>query len=80
MRQVNSSPTHEKMVGNFDNVTVQSQAFLGTKPKREENYISSLKEEIHLLKLSNQQLQWKMTNVTGIYLHCLGQTLCLSAI
>lgn len=66
MRQVNSSPTQEKMVGNFDNVTVQSQAFLGTKPKREENYISSLKEEIHLLKLSNQQLQWKMTNVTGI--------------
>ncbi|XP_066465606.1 macrophage receptor MARCO [Tiliqua scincoides] len=65
-RQVNSAPSQEKMLGHFYNDTVQRQAFLETKSQRNENFISSLKEEIHLIKLSNQQLQWKMANFTGI--------------
>ncbi|KAJ6665463.1 hypothetical protein lerEdw1_003304 [Lerista edwardsae] len=65
--QVNGSPSREKLSGHFDNDTVQRQAFLETKSQREEtlSYISSLKEEIHLIKLSNQQLEWKMANATG---------------
>lgn len=68
-----NSKEQEKLSGNFDNdsVTVQRQALVETTSQREENSVSSLKEEIHLIKLSNQQLQWKMANVTGISLLCL---------
>ncbi|XP_042302094.1 macrophage receptor MARCO [Sceloporus undulatus] len=58
-------PLKGKLKSHFANDTVQKENIFGTNSqRREENWIRSLKEEIQIIKLSNQHLHWKMANVT----------------
>ncbi|KAH0621342.1 hypothetical protein JD844_022507 [Phrynosoma platyrhinos] len=59
------TPLKGKLKSHFSNDTVQKENIFGThSQRREENWIRSLKEEIQIIKLSNQHLHWKMANVT----------------
>ncbi|XP_007425604.2 macrophage receptor MARCO [Python bivittatus] len=58
-------PSKAKLVSHPANATMGNEIFFGTDIERgQENWIHSLKEEIHVIKLSNQHLQWEMANVT----------------
>ncbi|XP_048342000.1 macrophage receptor MARCO [Sphaerodactylus townsendi] len=58
-------PLTEKLVSHFPNGTGQMKTFLETNFQRGEgSWVRNVKEEIHIIKLSNQQLQLKIDNIT----------------
>ncbi|XP_062974712.1 macrophage receptor MARCO isoform X2 [Elgaria multicarinata webbii] len=54
--QVFFLPQSHKLSSDVDNTTNLT--------RMEKNWIRNLKEEIHVIKLSNQNLQWKVANIT----------------
>nr|XP_060631504.1 macrophage receptor MARCO isoform X1 [Anolis sagrei ordinatus]XP_060631511.1 macrophage receptor MARCO isoform X1 [Anolis sagrei ordinatus] len=58
-------PLTGKPDSHFANDTLQKETVFGTNSQRgEDNWIRSLKEEIQIIKLNNQHVNWKIANVT----------------
>ncbi|XP_026570413.1 macrophage receptor MARCO isoform X2 [Pseudonaja textilis] len=63
----NMKEAREAMIMNHlvNNVTMENEIFFGINAQSgQENWIHNLKHEIHVMKLSNQHLQWEMANIT----------------
>lgn len=70
-------PLAEKLASYFVNDTMLAndiEQMEASSQRKGDNWVRNLKEEIHIIKLSNQHLEWRMTNFTGIFFLLLGWT------
>lgn len=59
------------LVNHLPNGTMENEILFGINAQSDQgHWIHSFKKEIHVIKLSNQHLQWEMANITGTSLFC----------